>query len=71
MRVRVCVWLRRHPAATELDAALIVHTREAEEDTLRLMRQHLPRDARVRLRFTPHELRGQRLGPLAHQKVPS
>ena len=33
--------------ATELDCALIVHTREAEEDTLRLMREHLPRDARV------------------------
>lgn len=32
--------------ATELDAALIVHTREAEEDTLRLMRENLPRDAR-------------------------
>lgn len=33
--------------ATELGAALIVHTREAEEDTFRLMCEHLPRDAKV------------------------
>ena len=33
--------------ATRLDLPLIVHTREAEEDTLELMRAHLPRDARV------------------------
>lgn len=33
--------------ARELDLPLIVHTREAEEDTLELMKAHLPRDARV------------------------
>lgn len=33
--------------ATSLNKPLIVHTREAEEDTLALMREHLPRDARV------------------------
>jgi TatD DNase family protein len=33
--------------ATELGLPLIVHTREAEEDTLRLMKAHLPEDARV------------------------
>ena len=33
--------------ATELGAPLVVHTRDAEEDTLELMRAHLPRDAKV------------------------
>lgn len=33
--------------AKELGLPLIVHTREAEEDTLELMKAHLPRDARV------------------------
>ena len=30
-----------------LGAPIVVHTREAEEDTLRLMREHLPRDHRI------------------------
>ena len=33
--------------AKELGAPIVVHTREAEEDTLRLMREHLPRDHRI------------------------
>ena len=33
--------------AKELGAPVVVHTREAEEDTLRLMREHLPRDHRI------------------------
>ena len=33
--------------ATELGAPLVVHTRDAEEDTLELMRANLPRDAKV------------------------
>jgi TatD DNase family protein len=33
--------------ASELGAPIVVHTREAEEDTLRLMREHLPRDHRI------------------------
>ena len=41
------VFIAQMKMATELDTALVVHTREAEEDTLRLMREHLPRDARV------------------------
>ena len=33
--------------ATELGAPIVVHTRDAEEDTLALMTAHLPADARV------------------------
>ena len=33
--------------AKELGAPIVVHTRCAEEDTLRLMREHLPRDHRI------------------------
>lgn len=33
--------------ANELNKPLIVHTREAEEDTLEMMKAHLPSDARV------------------------
>ena len=33
--------------AKELGAPIVVHTRHAEKDTLRLMREHLPRDHRI------------------------
>ena len=33
--------------ATELGLPLIVHTREAETDTVAMMKEHLPADARV------------------------
>ena len=41
------VFVSQMKLAAELNAPLVIHTREAEEDTLRLMRTHLPRDARV------------------------
>lgn len=41
------VFVAQMKMATELGAPLVIHTREAEADTLRLMRQHLRKDARV------------------------
>ena len=39
------VFVAQMRMAAELSKPLIVHTREAEEDTLELMRAHLPRSA--------------------------
>ena len=41
------VFVAQMKIATRLGAPLVIHTREAEADTLRLMREHLRKDARV------------------------
>ena len=41
------VFVRQLDIAAELGLPLVVHTREAEEDTLALMSEHLPRDQRI------------------------
>lgn len=47
--VQQCVFVRQLKHAVGLGKPLTIHTREAEEDSERILKEHVPKDHRVRL----------------------
>lgn len=43
------VFERQMRKAVELDKPIVIHSRDADDDTLRLMREHLPRERRIHM----------------------
>ena len=48
------VFIRQLKHAVRLGKPLTIHTREAEEDSERILKEHVPKDHRVRLSWPAH-----------------
>lgn len=51
------VFARQLQQAVELEKPITIHTREADEDTERILKENVPRDHKVRISFLARESR--------------